>query len=109
MYTRETDNLQKAKWEGVLQLDRVQTGERGATGQAEPGWIYQGRRAEQLVPADLHLAQIQLVKHDLGHAHEHFLPFQTSVISPHRHLGREWRWIESYLCRTVVFVCQSDW
>lgn len=23
MYTRETDNLQKAKWEGVLQLDRV--------------------------------------------------------------------------------------
>lgn len=54
--------------------------------ESRPLHCSQGRGSEQLVPADHHGGQVEIVQHDLRHAHEHLLALDTTVVAPHRHL-----------------------
>ena len=47
----------------------------------------QGGSAEEFVPTNHNVGQLQVVQQNLSHAHEHFRPFHTAVVAPYRHLN----------------------
>lgn len=79
-----------------LVLQGTEAGGRWATREVEqargcgggrPEHTDQGGGAEEPVPADHYVGQVQVIQHDLRYAHEDFLALNAAIVAPHRHLN----------------------
>lgn len=93
-------------WRSVTQASRaltlplpeaVQAGHGAATGERRQR--HQRGGAEELVPSDDDVGEVQVVQHDLRQAHEHLTALHAPVVAPHRHLLREGHCQEAFRLR----------